>query len=202
MEDDAGSRSSTPRSGTVSSPRASRSHPDEKVEIALALERLGVDVIEAGFAFSSPGDFEGVRAVGAAVTAADGLRRSHGRARRISTPPSKRSRDARGRTRIHVVLATSPIHMEHKLGSSRPRSSSRRPARGRVRRADASTRSSSAARTRLAPTPAFVAEASRVAIEAGATTINLPDTVGYTLPEEHCGVPPARFAGSAPSSSM
>ena len=157
--------------------------PDEKVEIALALERLGVDVIEAGFAFSSPGDFEGVRAVGAAVTTPTVASFARAHVDDLDAAVEALA-DARGRTRIHVVLATSPIHMEHKLGSSPPRWSSApdmrsRTSLGRVDEVEFccedATRSD----------PAFVAEVSRAAIVAGATTINLPDTVGYTFPEEH-----------------
>jgi 2-isopropylmalate synthase len=157
--------------------------PDEKVEIAVALERLGVDVIEAGFAFSSPGDFEGVRAVGAAVTRPTVASFARARAEDLDAAVEALA-GARGRTRIHVVLATSPIHMEHKLGLEPPEvvEQARRSVSHVVGRVDEiefccedATRSD----------PAFVAEVSRVAIEAGATTINLPDTVGYTLPEEH-----------------
>ena len=93
--------------------------PDEKVEIALALERLGVDVIEAGFAFSSPGDFEGVRAVSAAVTEPTVASFARAHAEDLDAAVEALA-DARGRTRIHVVLATSPIHMEHKLGLEPP----------------------------------------------------------------------------------
>ena len=89
--------------------------PHEKAEIAEQLERLGVDVIEAGFAGASPGDFEGVRAVAAAVYAAD-RRLARARTReRTSTPPPRRS-PTRARSRIHIVLGTSAIHMEKKLG--------------------------------------------------------------------------------------
>jgi 2-isopropylmalate synthase len=157
--------------------------PDEKVEIALALERLGVDVIEAGFAFSSPGDFEGVRAVGAAVTGPTVCSFARAHTEDLDAAVEALA-DARGRTRIHVVLATSPIHMEHKLGLEplevveRARHAVSYVA-GRVDEVEFccedATRSD----------PAVVAEVSRVAIEAGATTINLPDTVGYTFPEEH-----------------
>ena len=157
--------------------------PDEKVEIALALERLGVDVIEAGFAISSPGDFEGVRAVGAAVTGPTVASFARARAEDIDAAVEALA-GARGRTRIHVVLATSPIHMEHKLGLEPPEvvEHARRAVSYAVGRVDEvefccedATRSD----------PVFVAEVCRTAIEAGATTINLPDTVGYSLPEEH-----------------
>ena len=84
--------------------------PDEKAEIALALERLGVDVIEAGFACSSPGDFEGVRAVGAAVSMPTIASFARAKAEDLDAAVEALA-VARGRTRIHVALGTSPIHM-------------------------------------------------------------------------------------------
>ena len=157
--------------------------PDEKVEIALALERLGVDVVEAGFPASSPGDFEGVRAV--ARTLGRTTVAAFARARTEDLDAAVEAlAEARGRSRLHVVLGTSPIHMERKLGLE--------PAEvlelarfavshvaGRVDEVEFccedATRSD----------PAFVAEVCRVAIEAGATIVNLPDTVGYAVPHDH-----------------
>ena len=157
--------------------------PDEKVEIARALERLGVDVIEAGFAVSSPGDFEGVRAVCAAVSKPTVASLARTVVEDLDAAVEALA-DARGRTRIHVFLATSPIHMERKLGLEPPEVVER--ARfavdyvaGRVDEVEFSCEDA----TRSDPT--FVAEVCRAAIEAGATTINLPDTVGYSLPDEH-----------------
>jgi 2-isopropylmalate synthase len=157
--------------------------PSDKVEIAIALERLGVDVIEAGFAFSSPGDFEGVRAVGEAVTRPTVASFARARAEDLDAAVEALA-GARTRTRIHVVLATSPIHLEHKLGLEPPEvvEQAWRAVSYVAERVDEvefccedATRSD----------PAFVAEVSRAAIAAGATTINLPDTVGYTVPEEY-----------------
>jgi 2-isopropylmalate synthase len=157
--------------------------PDEKAEIACALEHLGVDVIEAGFPVSSPGDFEGVRAVGAAVggPTVAALARTH--ADDLDAAVEALA-TARGRTRLHIFLATSPIHMERKLGLEPPEVVER--ARfavayvaGRVDEVEFSCEDATRS------DPAFVAEVCRTAIEAGATTINLPDTVGYSLPNEH-----------------
>jgi 2-isopropylmalate synthase len=157
--------------------------PHEKAEIAEQLERLGVDVIEAGFAISSPGDFEGVRAVAAAVDAPTIA--SLARTRREDIDAAVESlAGARGRTRLHTFIATSEIHMERKLGlepaevveQTRFAVSYGRPHVDEVEfSCEDATRSD----------PAFVAEVCRTAIEAGATTVNLPDTVGYCLPEEH-----------------
>ena len=84
--------------------------PDEKVEIAHALDALGVDVIEAGYAVSSPGDFEGVRAVAAAVSRPTVASLSRTRHEDLDAAVEALA-VARGRTRVHVVLATSPINM-------------------------------------------------------------------------------------------
>jgi 2-isopropylmalate synthase len=157
--------------------------PDEKAEIARALERLGVDVIEAGFAVSSPGDFEGVRAVGAAVSRPTVASLARTREEDLDAAVEALA-GARGRTRLHVFIATSPIHMEHKLGLE-PQEVVEQArfavsyVAGRVDEVEFSCEDATRS------DPAFVAEVSRVAIEAGATTINLPDTVGYSLPEEH-----------------
>src|SRR5690349_17976162 len=88
--------------------------PDEKAEIAEQLERLGVDVIEAGFAVSSPGDFEGVQAVARTVqrTTVASLCRT----RREDIDASAEAVEGAPRSRMHVFIATSPIHMERKLG--------------------------------------------------------------------------------------
>jgi 2-isopropylmalate synthase len=157
--------------------------PDEKVEIACALERLGVDVIEAGFAASSPGDFEGVRAVAAAVPGATVASLARTRKEDLDAAIEALA-EARGRTRLHIFLATSPIHMERKLGLE--------PAEvleqarwavayvaDRVDEVEFSCEDATRSNVR------FVADVCRGAIEAGATTINLPDTVGYSVPEEH-----------------
>ncbi|MCS7007185.1 MAG: 2-isopropylmalate synthase [Gaiellaceae bacterium] len=157
--------------------------PEEKVEIALALERLGVDVIEAGFAASSACDFEGVRAVGEAVTRPTVA--SFARAREDDLDAAVEAlAGARSRTRVHVALGTSPIHMEHKLGLEPDEvlelaSRSVSYVVGRVDEVEFccedATRSD----------PAFVAEVCSAVIEAGATVVNLPDTVGYAVPSEH-----------------
>ncbi|HZT53329.1 MAG TPA: hypothetical protein VE995_03015, partial [Gaiellaceae bacterium] len=88
--------------------------PDEKAEIALQLERLRVDVIEAGFAGASPGDFEGVRAVSAAVAAPTVA--SLARTRREDIDAAAEALAGAKRSRIHVFIATSALHMEKKLG--------------------------------------------------------------------------------------
>src|ERR1051325_8458444 len=88
--------------------------PDEKREIAVTLERLGVDVIEAGFAASSPGDFEGVAAVAEAVEAVTVASLVRTTAEDIDAALSALRRAPR--SRVHIFIATSALHMERKLG--------------------------------------------------------------------------------------
>jgi 2-isopropylmalate synthase len=155
--------------------------PDEKAEIAGQLERLGVDVIEAGFAVSSPGDFEGVKAVAAAVDRPTVA--SLARTRKEDVDAAVEALAGARRSRLHVFIATSPIHMEKKLRLE--------PAEvveqarwavgygaGLVDEVEFSCEDATRS------DPRFVAKVCREVIEAGATTINLPDTVGYCLPEE------------------
>ena len=157
--------------------------PDEKAELALALERLGVDVIEAGFAVSSPGDFEGVRAVAAAVSRPTIA--SLARTRREDVDAAVESlAGARGRTRLHTFIATSPIHMERKLRLE-PAEVVEETRFAVSYGAQFVDEVEFSCEDATRSNPAFVAEVCRVAIEAGATTINLPDTVGYCLPDEH-----------------
>ena len=150
----------------------------------MQLERLGVDVIEAGFAGASPGDFEGVRAVARTVDrpVVASLART---VQEDLDAAAQALADAR-RSRIHVILATSALHMEKKLGLEPEEVVEK--ARWAVGYAAAlvdevefscedATRSD----------PAFVARVCRVAIEAGAAVVNLPDTVGYSLPAEYAG---------------
>jgi 2-isopropylmalate synthase len=156
--------------------------PDEKAEIAAQLERLGVDVIEAGFPISSPGDFEGVRAVAAAVT-----RPTVAALARTEPDDLEAAADAVSgahRSRIHVFIATSALHMERKLQLEPAEVLERVRTSVAVAGAHADEVEFSAEdATRSDPT--YLAEVCREAIAAGATTINLPDTVGYCLPDEH-----------------
>jgi 2-isopropylmalate synthase len=156
--------------------------PDEKAELAAQLERLGVDVIEAGFPISSPGDFEGVRAVAASVQDATvaALARAGGGDVAACAEALAEAR----RSRIHVFIATSPLHMEKKLGLEPSEVLAR--ATGSVR--DAAARADEvefSAEDATRSEPEFLAAVCRETIAAGATTINLPDTVGYCLPDEY-----------------
>src|SRR5262245_9437685 len=154
----------------------------EKLEIALALKDLGVDIIEAGFPIASPGDFEAVQAVARKVEGPVicGLARCHPA---DIDRAAEALRDA-SRPRIHVFLATSAIHREFKLRMAKDEIV-RRAVEG-VKRArgyceDVEFSPEDAARTELD----FLAEVVERAIEAGATTVNIPDTVGYAVPEQY-----------------
>lgn len=153
---------------------------DEKMEVAKALVELGVDVIEAGFPIASPGDFEAVQRIArefGSQTTICGLARS--RAEDIDRA-GEALKDAEKR-RMHVFLATSAIHREHKLKMGKDEIVQR--AVEMVERARGFTDNiefspEDAARTELD----FLCEVTEKAIAAGATTVNIPDTVGYSTP--------------------
>jgi len=154
----------------------------EKLEVAHALKDLGVDVIEAGFPIASPGDFEAVQAVAHEVEGPIicGLARCHNE----DIDRAAAALAGAKRPRIHVFLATSAIHREFKLHMDRAEII-RRSVEG-VKRAkgfveDVEFSPEDAARTELD----FLAEVVESAIEAGATTVNIPDTVGYAVPEQY-----------------
>ena len=149
--------------------------------MARQLDRLGVDVIEAGFPIASQGDFDAVQAVAAAVRRpiVAGLARA-------CAPDIERAWQAlqgAARPRIHIFLATSDIHLKYKLRISRQECLEQ--ARSSVRLAkslcnDVEFSPEDATRT----DPKFLCEVLEAVVEAGATTLNIPDTVGYTIPTE------------------
>ncbi|MCL5945732.1 MAG: 2-isopropylmalate synthase [Planctomycetes bacterium] len=163
------------------SPGASLNLP-EKLEIAHALENLGVDIIEAGFPITSPGDFEAVHAVAAEITNSTvaGLARCTERdVRRAGEAVGKAARG-----RIHIFLATSKIHREFKLKKAKEeiiRLTVENVKLAREYVADVEFSPEDASRTELD----YLAEVVHAAIEAGATTINCPDTVGNATPSEY-----------------
>ena len=153
----------------------------EKVEIAHQLSRLGVDVIEAGFPISSPGDLEGVQAVAREVEGPTIAALARANEKDIAVAWDG-VRDAK-KPRIHTFIATSDIHMTHKLRMDR--ATVLAAATDAVRQAcglcpDVEFSCEDATRS----DPAFVAEVIGSAIAEGAQTINIPDTVGYTMPTE------------------
>ena len=154
----------------------------EKLEIARALEQLGVDIIEAGFPITSPGDFEAVSAIASEITQCTvaGLARCTEKDVRRAGEAVKHAKLGR----VHVFCATSKIHREFKLKKAkeeiiRMTQQNVRLAREYVN--DVEFSPEDASRTELD----FLAEVVQAAIEAGATTINCPDTVGYATPDEH-----------------
>jgi 2-isopropylmalate synthase len=163
------------------SPGATLTRP-EKLEIARQLEAMGVDIIEAGFPIASDGDFEAVKAIAGEIrnSVICGLARS-------SPKDVERAGEAvkgAAKPRIHVFCATSKIHREHKLkkGKEDIIKLSVESIRQALRYTkDVEFSPEDASRTELD----FLQEITHAAVEAGATTINLPDTVGYATPKSY-----------------
>jgi 2-isopropylmalate synthase len=154
----------------------------EKLEIAHQLARLGVDVIEAGFPITSPGDSDAVQAIAREVEGPVicGLART---SKQDIDAAWSAVKDAE-RPRIHTFIATSDIHIERKLQTTRD------DVKGQARAAVAHAREytddvefspEDGSRSEIE----FMAEVIQIAIDEGATTINVPDTVGYTMPDEY-----------------
>jgi 2-isopropylmalate synthase len=155
---------------------------DEKLALAHGLADLGVDILEAGFAISSEGDFNSIADIAKSVR---GPRiASLARARREDIERAARSVESAERARIHVFLASSDLHLEHKL---------------KIRREEALAQVDECVRlarryvddVEFSPEDAtrsdrdFLCQMVTAAVEAGATTINVPDTVGYSTPQEY-----------------
>ncbi len=153
----------------------------EKLDIAEQLARLGVDVIEAGFPIASPGDFDAVEAIAKGVrgpiiaglsrTGLADVDRAWEAVRHAEHP------------RIHVFIATSPIHMEKKLRMT-PDQVKAEAASGVARAKSYTDDVEFSPEDGSRSDPEFMCEVLRIAVDAGATTLNIPDTVGYGVPEE------------------
>lgn len=155
--------------------------PRQKLRVASMLADLGVDIIEAGFPAASQGDFESVQKVANIVQTSVicGLARCHSG---DITATAKALEKAKAK-RLHVFIATSPIHREHKLNMTRNQVIARAVKavrQGREHFDDIEFSAEDAIRTE----PDFLIEIFREVIAAGATTVNIPDTVGYTTPTE------------------
>jgi 2-isopropylmalate synthase len=154
----------------------------EKVEIAQQLARLGVDVIEAGFPITSPGDFEAVEAIARNVEGPVicGLSRTH----KADIDAAWNAVKDSARPRIHTFISTSDIHIEYQLQTTRE------DVKGQAKAAVALARSYTDD-VEFSPMDAtradleFTAEVCAIAVAEGAVVINVPDTVGYTTPEEY-----------------
>ena len=154
---------------------------DEKLRIARALEKLRVDVIEAGFAIASPGDFEAVKLI--ADTIQDSVVCSLSRAVDADIERAAEALAGANAGRIHTFIATSPIHMQHKLRL--PPDQVVEQAVRAVKRArnlcpDVEFSCEDAGRSEID----FLCRIIEAAIDAGARTINIPDTVGYAIPHQ------------------
>ncbi|MCB1025840.1 MAG: 2-isopropylmalate synthase [Acidobacteria bacterium] len=158
---------------------------DEKIRFALQLENLGVDIIEAGFPIASEGDFQAVNAVSERCrnTTVAALCRT---TERDITVAAKALNSAAS-PRIHTFVATSDIHLEYKLKKTRSEvlEMTRRSVRAAKKYVDEIEFSAEDA-TRS--DPGYLCDVFRVAVEEGATILNVPDTVGYTLPGEFAGL--------------
>ena len=154
----------------------------EKLTMAHALEDLGVDIIEAGFAMASEGDFAAIATITQAVRKPRIA--SLARAKTEDIEMAARALQFADRARIHVFLASSDLHLEYKLKIGRAEALELCGESVRLARSLADD-------VEFSPEDAtrsdrdFLVEMVRVAVEAGATTINMPDTVGYTTPEEY-----------------
>ncbi len=154
----------------------------EKVEIAQQLARLGVDVIEAGFPITSPGDFEAVQEISRNVEGPVicGLSRTH----KADIDAAWNAIKDSARPRIHTFISTSDIHIEHQLQTTRE------DVKGQAKAAVALARSYTDD-VEFSPMDAtradveFTAEVCAIAVAEGATVVNIPDTVGYTTPAEY-----------------
>ena len=155
---------------------------DEKLRIAKKLEQLGVDVIEAGFPAASPGEIESVRRIAQEVRGCEiaGLCRT----RESDIQAAWKALSQAAQPRLHTFIATSKLHMEHKLRMSEAE------VLEEIRRGVAACRQLTAnvefsAEDSTRSDLGFLREACAAAIEAGASVLNLPDTVGYTTPDEY-----------------
>lgn len=157
-------------------------HHGEKLRMAHQLAALGVDVLEAGFAIASQGDLESIRAIAREVR---GPRiASLARCRRDDIEAAARAVEPAPVNRIHVFLASSDLHLEAKLKMTRSQALDQA-AESVALACRYSDNIEFSAEDATRSDPAFLTEIVKVAVQAGATTINLPDTVGYTTPDEY-----------------
>ena len=165
-------------------PGATMTH-GEKLQVAELLDQMGVDIIEAGFPIASTGDFEAVSEIAKLVkhAAVAGLSRANdkdidraGEAVRHAVKP-----------RIHTFISTSPVHMKYKL-QMEPDAVLEMVTRSVTRARGFTDNVEWSAEDATRTEHDFLCRACELAIKAGATTINIPDTVGYTVPEEYCAL--------------
>jgi len=162
------------------SPGASMS-VEEKIQISRVFDEMGIDIIEAGFPISSPGDFEAVSAISKSVK--NSIPCGLARATKKDIDACHESLKFAKRFRIHTFISTSPVHMKHKLNMTNEQ------VLGAIKESvtyakkftdDVEWSCEDGTRTDLD----FMYKTIELAIKCGATTINIPDTVGYSIPEE------------------
>ena len=154
----------------------------EKLTMAHALEDLGVDIVEAGFAMASEGDFAAISTITQAIRKPRIA--SLARAKTEDIEMAARALQFADRARIHVFLASSDLHLEYKLKIGRQEALDRTAESVRLARSlvdDVEFSPEDATRSERD----YLVEMVRIAVQAGATTINMPDTVGYSTPEEY-----------------
>ena len=153
----------------------------EKLQVASQLERLGVDIIEAGFAISSPGDFESVKSIAGLVKncSVASLSRALEKDIDCAWDAVKHAADPR----IHTFIATSPVHMEYKLKMS-PEQVIERTAAMVKHAAKYTSNIEFSCEDAMRSDPDFLVRVCDAAIKSGAKVLNIPDTVGYTTPNE------------------
>ena len=157
-------------------------HNDEKLRMAHQLADLGVDVIEAGFAIASQGDSDSIRTISREVRNARIA--SLARCKREDIEAAARAIEPAAKSRIHTFLASSDLHLEAKLKITRAEALEQAAESVRLARTftdDVEFSAEDATRT----DPDFLVKIVTAAVQAGATTINIPDTVGYTTPDEY-----------------
>src|SRR5690348_1675641 len=162
------------------SPGAAMTH-EEKLQIAELLDEMGVDIIEAGFAIASPGDFKAVQEISKIVKRASVC--SLARAGFKDVDRAGEAVKGAQRPRIHTFISTSPVHMKHKLNMGENavlEAIGASVTRARNYTSEVEWSAEDATRT----VPDFLCKCVDVAINAGATVINVPDTVGYSTPQE------------------
>jgi len=164
-------------------------HHAEKLRMAHQLAALGVDILEAGFAIASHGDFASVHAIATEVGRAKGAPRitSLARAKREDIEAAAKAIEPAEKQRIHTFLSTSDLHLAAKLKITREQALDQIAAMVALAKTycdDVEFSPEDATRT----DPEFLVKVCEVAIQAGATTLNLPDTVGYCLPQDYAAM--------------
>ena len=158
---------------------------EEKLRLARQLEKLGVDIIEAGFPIASRGDLEAVRVVAREMQS--GQVAALARAKQEDIDAALEALEPASRPRLHIFLATSDLHLHYKLRMSRAAALQAIESMvryGRQRCPDVEFSAEDASRSDVE----FLCEALATAADAGATTLNIPDTVGYAVPEEYANL--------------